>query len=113
MAKDGKYSVIIPYLCRRVELPRASHTKVKTAEYVGSATKLASCPKPKLPEFAVIGRSNVGKSSLINMLTGRSSLALTSKTPGVSIIPNACMWPQMQQSLMKVDIDSSLASCLC
>ncbi|KAK9833597.1 hypothetical protein WJX84_010058 [Apatococcus fuscideae] len=65
-----------------VELPKASHTKVKTAEYVGSAVKLTQCPPPKLPEFAIIGRSNVGKSSLINMLTGRASLALTSKTPG-------------------------------
>ncbi|KAK9826966.1 hypothetical protein WJX74_001986 [Apatococcus lobatus] len=67
---------------QEVELPKASHTKVRTAEYVGSATKLVSCPKPRLPEFAVIGRSNVGKSSLINMLTGRESLAKTSKTPG-------------------------------
>ena len=58
---------------------------MKTAVYVKSSVKLEQCPKPKLPEFAVIGRSNVGKSSLINMLTGQSSLAKVSKTPGKSL----------------------------
>lgn len=47
-----------------------------------SSTTLESCPAAVLPEFAVIGRSNVGKSSLINMLTGQKALALVSKTPG-------------------------------
>lgn len=47
-----------------------------------SSTTLDSCPPAVLPEFAVIGRSNVGKSSLINMLTGQKALALVSKTPG-------------------------------
>lgn len=56
--------------------------RVKKAAYVKSSTSLAQCPKPKLPEFAVIGRSNVGKSSLINMLTGQAALAKVSKTPG-------------------------------
>lgn len=60
--------------------------RVKTAAYVKSSVKLEQCPKPKLPEFAVIGRSNVGKSSLINMLTGQSSLAKVSKTPGKSML---------------------------
>ncbi|KAK9792467.1 hypothetical protein WJX73_008261 [Symbiochloris irregularis] len=64
------------------DAPRATHARVKTAEYVSSAVTLAQCPKARWPEFAVIGRSNVGKSSLINMLTGRKALALTSKTPG-------------------------------
>lgn len=59
-----------------------THTKVKTAEYITSSVKLSQCPAPKWPEFAVIGRSNVGKSSLINMITGRNSLALVSKSPG-------------------------------
>ena len=60
--------------------------RVKTAAYVKSSVKLEQCPKLKLPEFAVIGRSNVGKSSLINMLTGQSSLAKVSKTPGKSML---------------------------
>lgn len=64
------------------DAPRPTHTNVKTAEYVSSAVTLSQCPKARWPEFAVIGRSNVGKSSLINMLTGRKALALTSKTPG-------------------------------
>jgi len=63
-------------------LPPPANVKVKTAEYVSSAVDLKSCPKPVFPEFAVIGRSNVGKSSLINMLTGKRKLALVSKQPG-------------------------------
>ena len=65
-----------------LQLPPPSHTRVKTAEYVSSGVKLSDCPKERWPEFAVIGRSNVGKSSLINLLTGRKALALVSKTPG-------------------------------
>ena len=65
-----------------VELPVPTNVKIKTAEFVKSSVKLSQCPPPTLPEFAVIGRSNVGKSSLINMLTGRKSLAMVSKTPG-------------------------------
>ena len=65
-----------------VELPVPTNVKIKTAEFVKSSVKLSQCPLPTLPEFAVIGRSNVGKSSLINMLTGRKSLAMVSKTPG-------------------------------
>jgi GTP-binding protein len=56
--------------------------KILSAEYVGSSTGLNRCPKPDKPEFAFIGRSNVGKSSLINMLTGRNKLARTSVQPG-------------------------------
>jgi GTP-binding protein len=58
---------------------------VKQAEFVKSSVNVADCPPPKLPEFAVIGRSNVGKSSLINMLTNRKSLALVSKEPGEAL----------------------------
>ena len=58
---------------------------MKKAVYVKSSVALEQCPKPKLPEFAVIGRSNVGKSSLINMLTGQGALAKVSKTPGASL----------------------------
>jgi GTP-binding protein len=62
--------------------------RVKKAQYVKSSVSLAQCPKAKLPEFAVIGRSNVGKSSLINMLTGQESLAKVSKTPGKTVAIN-------------------------
>lgn len=55
---------------------------ISTAEFIKSSTTLAQCPEPSLPEYAFLGRSNVGKSSLINMLTGRSKLAKTSSTPG-------------------------------
>ena len=54
----------------------------KKAEYLVSSPSLAQCPKPDRPEYAFLGRSNVGKSSLINMITGRKHLAKTSSTPG-------------------------------
>ena len=56
--------------------------KITDAKFAGSCTRVSSKPKRRLPEFAFIGRSNVGKSSLINMLTGNSRLAMTSSTPG-------------------------------
>ena len=56
--------------------------EIKSAEFVISNTKVELCPKGDLPEYAFIGRSNVGKSSLINMLTKRNKLAMTSATPG-------------------------------
>lgn len=55
---------------------------IKTADYIGSWQKNSEMPHTALPEFAFIGRSNVGKSSLINMLTQRKGLAKTSSTPG-------------------------------
>ena len=55
---------------------------IKTAEFLISNTDYRLCPKPDKPEFALIGRSNVGKSSLINMLTNNRKLAKTSSTPG-------------------------------
>ena len=55
---------------------------IKTAEFVMSNTHVSLCPVPDKPEFAFIGRSNVGKSSLINMLTGRNNLAKISNRPG-------------------------------
>src|SRR6185295_4288088 len=55
---------------------------IKTAEFVISNTQISRCPAPDKPEFAFIGRSNVGKSSLINMLTGRKNLAKISNRPG-------------------------------
>lgn len=61
---------------------------VKTATFVVSNTDHHACPKDRLPEFAFIGRSNVGKSSLINMLTNHKKLAKTSSTPGKTQLIN-------------------------
>jgi GTP-binding protein len=55
---------------------------IKSAQFLRSVTKHQDCPQPDKPEFAFVGRSNVGKSSLINYLTGFSKLAKTSGTPG-------------------------------
>ena len=62
--------------------------KITKAEFVQSSTRVGQKPQRKLPEFAFIGRSNVGKSSLINMLTGNSRLAKTSQTPGKTQLVN-------------------------
>lgn len=56
--------------------------EIKSAKYLVSNVDVAACPKPDKPEFAFIGRSNVGKSSLINMLTDNNKLAKTSGNPG-------------------------------
>lgn len=61
---------------------------VKSAEFVMSNSDVAKCPKNRLPEYAFIGRSNVGKSSLINMLTSKKSLAKTSGRPGKTQLIN-------------------------
>jgi GTP-binding protein len=58
--------------------------KINTAEFIISNSDASKCPKDLLPEYAFIGRSNVGKSSLINMLTNHKSLAKTSARPGKS-----------------------------
>ncbi|RED46967.1 GTP-binding protein [Winogradskyella eximia] len=62
--------------------------KIKSAEFVVSNSEVTKCPKDNLPEYAFIGRSNVGKSSLINMLTDRKSLAKTSGRPGKTQLIN-------------------------
>ena len=62
--------------------------KINTAEFVISNSDASKCPNEPLPEYAFIGRSNVGKSSLINMLTGRNSLAKTSGRPGKTQLIN-------------------------
>lgn len=61
---------------------------VKSAEFVCSSSKIGQCPKGDIPEFAFIGRSNVGKSSLINMLCGIGGLAKVSSTPGKTQLIN-------------------------
>lgn len=62
--------------------------RVKSASFVVSNAKVSDCPKSSMPEFSFIGRSNVGKSSLINMLTGRKQLAKTSGKPGKTQLIN-------------------------
>lgn len=61
---------------------------IHSAEYVISSPDYSKCPAPDRPEYAFIGRSNVGKSSLINMLTGRQKLAKTSGAPGKTQLIN-------------------------
>jgi GTP-binding protein len=62
--------------------------KIKSAEFVMSNSNVMKAPKDRIPEYAFIGRSNVGKSSLINMLMQRKSLAKTSGTPGKTQLIN-------------------------
>ena len=62
--------------------------QVKSAKFIISNTDIDKCPDPEHPEYAFIGRSNVGKSSLINMLTNNSGLAKTSSRPGKTQLIN-------------------------
>ena len=61
---------------------------IKSAEFIVSNSDYSKCPQDGKPEYAFIGRSNVGKSSLINMLTNRKGLAMTSSTPGKTMLIN-------------------------
>lgn len=62
--------------------------EIKTAEFTLSSPMVSMCPQDTKPEYAFIGRSNVGKSSLINMLTNNKKLAKTSSTPGKTLLIN-------------------------
>jgi len=62
--------------------------KVVSSEFLASYPSFDKCPEPKLPEYAFVGRSNVGKSSLINMLLDKKQLAKTSQTPGKTQLIN-------------------------
>jgi len=62
--------------------------EIKSAEFIASNSDYKKCPADGLPEYAFIGRSNVGKSSLVNMLTGNKRLAKTSQTPGKTQLIN-------------------------
>ncbi|KAL2621343.1 hypothetical protein R1flu_001548 [Riccia fluitans] len=71
-----------------MDMSMGRHHLVKSAEFVKSSPKESDCPKDGLPEFALVGRSNVGKSSLINVLVNRKELAQTSKKPGKTQLIN-------------------------
>ena len=71
---------------------------IKSAEYIISNPDVASCPQSTLPEYAFIGRSNVGKSSLINMLCHNPKLAKTSQKPGKTLLINHFRVVSSQQS---------------
>lgn len=75
--------------------------EIHIAEYRGSFPNVGKCPEDTRPEFAFIGRSNVGKSSLINMLSGRKELAHTSKKPGKTQMINYFL---MNQQWFLVDL---------
>lgn len=62
--------------------------QITSADFIKSASKLSECPPAQYPEFALVGRSNVGKSSLINMITQRKQLAKSSVTPGKTQLLN-------------------------
>jgi GTP-binding protein len=72
-----------------------------TARFVTSAAKPSDFPPPGLPEIAVVGRSNVGKSSLINTLVGQTGLARTSRTPGRTRLAN---WFEVDNKFHLVDL---------
>lgn len=77
---------LFTYLCRLVFT--LDTMKITEALFAGSSTRISEKPKQKFPEFAFIGRSNVGKSSLINMLCNNRKLALTSSSPGKTRLVN-------------------------
>ncbi|KAI3966913.1 hypothetical protein MKW92_046240 [Papaver armeniacum] len=68
--------------------PYAGHSHIKEVEFIKSSAKPKDCPKDNFPEFAILGRSNVGKSSLINALVRKKEVALTSKKPGKTQLIN-------------------------
>ncbi|KAK8610074.1 hypothetical protein V6N13_026618 [Hibiscus sabdariffa] len=68
--------------------PYAGHSQIKEVEFVKSSGRAMDCPKDNRPEFAILGRSNVGKSSLINVLVRKKEVALTSKKPGKTQLIN-------------------------
>ena len=84
------FFAILEYRCIFVaeNIYKMSTPVVKSARFVISNTDIKKCPQDGKPEYAFIGRSNVGKSSLINMLTNQKKLAMTSATPGKTLLIN-------------------------
>ena len=83
------YSVNYCYFCSSNEsVKQYIAVEIKSAKFVISNTRIDRCPQDGKPEYAFIGRSNVGKSSLINMLTRKPKLAMTSATPGKTMLIN-------------------------
>ena len=76
------------YLCIAFSGQKKLFMKISEAKFAGSSTRVQQKPKRLLPEFAFIGRSNVGKSSLINLLCRNGRLAMTSSTPGKTKVVN-------------------------
>lgn len=72
----------------QLDLPPPLNATIRKSTFVKSSTRVVDCPPDRLPEFAVIGRSNVGKSSLLNSLTANSRLARVSKEPGLTRLIN-------------------------
>lgn len=81
--------------------------EIKSAEFVISNTDVRKCPEGNKPEYAFIGRSNVGKSSLINMLTNKKGLAMTSQTPGKTLLINHFL---INNEWYLVDLPGDMAS---
>lgn len=82
-----EWKVKLPFFIY-LNLKKKSEMVIKTAEFVKSSGKWQDCPEPNLPEYAFIGRSNVGKSSLINAMLNHKDLAKTSQTPGKTQLIN-------------------------
>ncbi|CAK8577711.1 unnamed protein product [Lathyrus sativus] len=80
-------SMILPF-SNIVVGPYAGDSRIKDVQFVKSSPRAKDCPKDDRPEFAILGRSNVGKSSLINSLVRKKELALTSKKPGKTQLIN-------------------------
>lgn len=78
--------------------------KIYSADFLKSSAEISQCPEADIPEFAFIGRSNVGKSSLINMLVERRSMAKTSGTPGKTRLINHFIINQTQKPWYLVDL---------
>ena len=78
---------------------------ITSAEFVVSNSRADMCPQTHLPEYAFIGRSNVGKSSLINMLTKNPKLAMTSATPGKTLLINHFLFVLIDSRLEPQRID--------
>lgn len=72
----------------QLDLPPPKNATIRSSRFIKSSTAIKDCPPDRLPEFAVIGRSNVGKSSLLNCLTGNSKMAKVSREPGMTRLIN-------------------------